>query len=261
MGAQPSSPKPDTTIQVIGAGLPRTGTASFSLALNILLDAPVYHGGTQATLGPPSHIQAWIDLLSRWPPHSPSDTRTIQTHLQNRLDGYAAVTDSPCNGLIPELLTLFPNAMVICTTRDPDAWVKSMATVSNAATLWFLRFVLFWLPGMRHFPAYIDVLRKQWIVLYGQPEPATREHWDRHMAYLKRTVPEDRLVFFDVKDGWEPLCKVLGRDVPGVEFPRINDGKAIEELTMKFIVKGLVRWGAVLLTAGVGVASVVYART
>jgi hypothetical protein len=176
------------------------------------------------------------------------------------LDGYAAVTDAPCNGLIPELLTLYPNAMVICTTRDPDAWVKSMATVANAATLWFLRFVLFWLPGMRHFPAYIDVLRNQWVVLYGQSEPATIEHWDRHIAYLKRTVPADRLVFFDVKDGWEPLCKVLKKDIPAEAFPRINDGKAIDDLTKKFVVKGLATWGAVLLTAGVGVASVVYMR-
>jgi hypothetical protein len=181
-------------------------------------------------------------------------------HLRTRLDGYAAVTDAPCNGLIPELLALYPDAIVICTMRDADAWVKSMATVANAATLWFLRAVLFWLPGMRHFPTYIDELRKQWIVLYGRPEPATREHWDRHIAYLKQTVPEDRLIFFDVKDGWAPLCKVLGKAEPDEEFPRINDGKAIEELASKFVVKGLMRWGIALLTVGVGVTSIAYAR-
>jgi hypothetical protein len=135
-----------------------------------------------------------------------------------------------------------------------------MATVANATTLWFLRIVLFWLPGMRHFPTYIDKLRKQWVVLYGRPEPATREHWDRHIAYLIQTVPEDRLVFFDVKEGWAPLCELLGKDVPNEEFPRINDGKAIEELASKFVVKGLVWWGVVFLTASVGVASIMYAR-
>ncbi|KAF3041946.1 hypothetical protein E8E12_008461 [Didymella heteroderae] len=259
MGAQPSSPKPGATIQVIGAGLPRTGTASFSKALSILLDAPVYHGGTQVTLGPPSHINSWIEVLSQWPSRAPSDTASVDKHLNARLDGYAAVTDAPCNGLVSELLTLYPNAIVICTVRDPDAWVKSMATVANAATLWFLRFVLFWLPGMRHFPTYVDLLRKQWIVLYGKSEPATREHWERHMVYLKRVVPEDRLVFFDVKEGWAPLCKVLGKEVPNVEFPRINDGRAIEDLTKKFIMKGLVRWGVAGLTVAVGVGSAWYA--
>jgi hypothetical protein len=88
------------------------------------------------------------------------DTHTIQTHLRTRSDGYAAVTDAPCNGLVPELLALYPDVIVMCTMRDADAWVKSMATVANAATLWFLRAVPFWLPGMRHFPTYIDELRK-----------------------------------------------------------------------------------------------------
>jgi hypothetical protein len=260
MGAQPSSPKPGTTIQVIGAGLSRTGTASFSQALSILLDGPVYHGGTQVTLGPPSHIESWIGLLSHWPSRAQSDTAIVKEHLKTRLDGYAAVTDAPCNGLVPELLALYPNALVICTTRDPDTWVKSMATVANAATLWFLRFVLFLLPGMRHFPAYVDLLRKQWVVLYEMPEPATREHWERHVEYLKRVVPGERLVFFDVKEGWEPLCKVLGKEVPDVEFPRINDGRAIEELTKRIIIKGLVRWGVVVFSVAVGLWSVWYAR-
>lgn len=245
---------------MIGAGLPRTGTASFSQALSILLDAPVYHGGTQVTLGPPSNIRSWIDVLAHWPSHTPSDTAVINEHLKTQLDGYAAVTDSPCNGLIPELLTLYPDAIVICTVRDPDAWVKSMATVANAATLRFLRFVLFWLPGMRHFSTYIDLLRKQWVELYGKPEPATTEHWDRHIEYLKRVVPEGRLVFFDVKEGWKPLCKVLRKEVPDVDFPRINDGRAIEELTKRFIVKGLVSWGVAILTVAVGVGSVWYAK-
>lgn len=255
MGAQPSTPRPNITIRVIGAGLSRTGTASFSAALSILLDAPVYHGGTQVTLGPPSHIKSWITALSHWPPRAPSDARIVTTQLQTRLDGYVAVTDAPCNGLVPELLELYPDAVVICTMRDPDAWVASMATVANAATLWFLGVVLFWIPGMRHFPRYIDLLRKQWVELYGAPEPATRLHWDRHVEYLKRVVPEDRLVFYDVKEGWGPLSRVLGKEVPDLEFPRINDGKAIEELTKKFVVKGLIRWGAVGLTVGVGVVS------
>jgi hypothetical protein len=51
------------------------------------------------------------------------------------------------------------------------------------------------------------------------------------------------------------LSRLLGKEVPDLEFPRINDGKAIEELTKKFVVKGLIRWGAVGLTVGVGVVS------
>jgi hypothetical protein len=99
---------------------------------------------------------------------------------------------------------------------------------------------------MRFFPDYIEQLRRQWVELFGMPEPATRVHWDRHVEYLKRVVPEDRLVWYDVKDGWQPLCRVLGKEVPDVEFPRINDSKAIEELAKKMVVRGLMRWGMVI---------------
>lgn len=234
-------------------GLPRTGTSSFTQALSILLSGPAYHGGTQCTLGPEKDIRSWIKVLNHWPPKSPSDKALIQNTLNERLDGYIAVTDSPCNGLVPELLELYPDAIVICTTRDVDGWVKSMETVANAATLSFLKVILWWVPTMRWFPDYVDGLRRQWVELYGKGEPATREHWERHVEYLERVVPRGRLVWFDVREGWEPLCEVLGKEVPDREFPRINDGNAIEEMAKRMVVKGLARWGMVLGTVGVAV--------
>lgn len=261
MGQQPSTPKPGTKLQVIGAGLARTGTSSFNKALSILLDSPAYHGGTQATLGPEHEIRSWIHLLSIWPPKSPSEKATVSQILKERLDGYAAVTDSPCNSLVEELMELYPDAKIVCTIRDPEAWVKSMDTVSNAATLWFLRFVLFPLPTMRFFPDYINGLRHQWVSLYGRPEPVELHHWNAHMAYLKRVVPEDKLVFFDVRDGWGPLCKALGKEVPDVEFPRINDSKAIDELARTMTIKGLQRWAIFLTTIGSVAVASWYANT
>ena len=32
-----------------------------------------------------------------------------------------------------------------------------------------------------------------------------------------------RLLVFDVTEGWEPLCKFLGVQVPDGSFPRVND--------------------------------------
>lgn len=45
----------------------------------------------------------------------------MNKHLKPQLDGYAAVTDAPCNGFVPELFTLYSDAMVLCTVRDPDS--------------------------------------------------------------------------------------------------------------------------------------------
>jgi hypothetical protein len=81
MGNQASTPEPGTEFQVIGAGLSRTGTASFSEALRILLKGPVYHGGTQTTRGSPKEIRSWIQLLSHWPPSNESDRKLGMSHV------------------------------------------------------------------------------------------------------------------------------------------------------------------------------------
>ena len=278
MGQQASVPKLGTKIQVIGAGLSRTGTASFSRALEILLNGPVYHGGTQTTLGPEIEIKSWIKVLSIWlrignknpssPYSSPSDKnnnskdkRLMLDLIADRLDGYTAITDAPGTGLIPELMELYPDAKVVCTVRDAKAWEKSMAGISNAATMWFLRFVLYLLPALRFFVDYINVLREAWIKLYGEREPVTSLTYERHIAWLEEIVPKDRLVFFDVKDGWEPLGKALGKEVPeGVPFPRINDGEAIDTYAKKHVQRGLIRWAMILAAVGTAIAAVVMQR-
>lgn len=95
---------------------------------------------------------------------------------------------------------------------------------------------------------YTDQLAIQWERLYGvQAGSHGREAYARHIAWLKENVPEDRLVFFEVKDGWEPLCKVLGKKIPeGIPFPHINDSEANEHIK-----RGLVRWGAILAVMSV----------
>ncbi|KAF2120336.1 P-loop containing nucleoside triphosphate hydrolase protein [Lophiotrema nucula] len=259
MGNQASVPQPGTRFQVIGAGLPRTGTASFSEALRILLDGPVYHGGTQTTLGKPIEIKSWIKVLRHWPPKDEADRKLVFSIVGERLDGYAAVTDSPSCSCVQELMEIYPDAKVICTVRDPDAWVKSMAGVSDAATMWFLRVVLFPLPGMRHFVDYIDGLRGQWVHLYGEREPVTIKSWNRHIEWLKEIVPEDRLVFFDVRDGWGPLCDALGKKAPmDTPFPRINDGEAIDRFAKVIVKRGLMRWFSILATIGLALIAFAY---
>ena len=39
---------------------------------------------------------------------------------------------------------------------------------------------------------------------------------------VKREVPADRLLVWDPRDGWEPLCRFLGKPVPDTPYPRTN---------------------------------------
>lgn len=184
----------------------------------------------------------------------------MQKTTQQRLDGYVAVTDAPCSQFVPELLELYPNAKVICTTRDPIAWEKSVGQLQSIAMAWFLRAVLLPLPGMRHFVHYASLLAVQWNQLYNTEAGSHgRNTYAKHIAWLKEVVPEDRLVFLDVKDGWEPLCKALGKEVPkDTPFPCINDSEAIERTAQYHIRRGLVWWGAILAVASVAVGLYVH---
>ncbi|KAF4261646.1 hypothetical protein CNMCM8812_004840 [Aspergillus fumigatus] len=260
MGQTTSIPKPGTQIQVIGAGLPRTGTTSLSMALAILLDAPVYHCNTQTTRGPPSELKSWIRILHAW---LEGDRPTVLAALKSCLTGFAAVTDTPACHLLPELLELYPDAKVVCTVRDPLAWEKSMKQAHGLTRTWFLKALLFPLPGMRHFVDFTWLLRRQWSRLYADGRhlnsvnevAATlpqRETYSRHLAWLKENVPPHQLIFFDVREGWEPLCRALGKDIPkDVPFPHENDSVGIERTAKYHIRRALMRWAGMFALTGV----------
>ncbi|BCS17355.1 sulfotransferase family protein [Aspergillus puulaauensis] len=249
MGQKPSIPQPGKKVQVIGAGLPRTGTASFSAALSILLNGPVYHSGTQITLGPASEIKSWIRILRLWGTGQPNDRKSALGIIESTLDGYVAVTDSPGDQLVPELLEVYPDALVIATTRDAQSWERSMSQVASLSTLWFLRVVLLPLPGMRWFVDYTQELEVLWIKMFGVDRPNVGVY-GKHLERLRDVVPPEKLRLFNVKDGWEPLCEMLGVDVPEVPFPRINDSEAIDRTAQYHIRRGLLRWGAVVAVVG-----------
>ncbi|KAL4812930.1 P-loop containing nucleoside triphosphate hydrolase protein [Aspergillus spinulosporus] len=260
MGQTASVPKPGTQIQVIGAGLPRTGTTSFSAALAILLDSPVYHINTQITAGTPAEIKAWIRILRAW---VNDDRSTVLSLLRSRLSGYAAVTDTPGCQFIPELLELYPHAKVICTVRDPEAWERSMTQAHGMTVLWFLRILLLPHPGMRHFVDFTWLVRRLWSGRYANGRRLnsvknvretlpTRETYARHLAWLKEVVPADRLVMFDVREGWGPLCEALGKELPAgdVPFPHENDSAGIERTARYHIQRALICWAGILAVAG-----------
>ena len=45
----------------------------------------------------------------------------------------------------------------------------------------------------------------------------------RHNEEVRRRVPGEKLLAFEVKEGWGPLCEFLGVAEPDKPFPRLND--------------------------------------
>ena len=145
---------------------------------------------------------------------------------------------------------------------DNISWAKSMDSTSKSSLQTLLPLMLYLVPVVRYFPAYITALQKgRCGELYSKPGEKWsygKDVWDRHLEYLDRVVGKDKVVFFDVREGWGPLCEALGKSVPeDQEFPRINDGKAIERFAAEQVRRGLVRWAVVMgsLAAFVAVGS------
>ena len=73
---------------------------------------------------------------------------------------------------------------------------------------------------------------------------------------VKRVTPKDRLLTFRLEQGWGPLCEFLGKPVPDVPFPRVNEGKAVQELVGVHIInaykRGLKKLAWSLLPVAIG---------
>ena len=48
------------------------------------------------------------------------------------------------------------------------------------------------------------------------------DYFERHTVEVIRTIPPERLLVFEAKQGWEPLCKFLGVPVPATPYPSEN---------------------------------------
>ena len=252
MGQTASQPNSDVRLRVIGAGMSRTGTTSFGEALSHLLDGPVYHGGTQLLRSPESHIKQWIEVCKHTPIKSEADRKFVMQNVEQLLSGFVACTDLPSLVFVEELMAIYPDALVVCTVRDPDKWWASMEPVVKKGNLTVLSWILAPLPTLRCFRKFHDVMDDgRFGEIYyrpGETKKPSRVTYDRHIAHLKAVVPKDRLFFYDVRDGWEPLCKILKVDVPkGVEFPKLNDAQAMESFMKASVQRGLLAW------AGIGV--------
>lgn len=62
----------------------------------------------------------------------------------------------------------------------------------------------------------------------------------RYNAYteeVEAAVPPEKLLVFNVSDGWAPLCAFLGVALPNEPFPNLNDRESIKKI-IRDIIKG-----------------------
>lgn len=87
----------------------------------------------------------------------------------------------------------------------------------------------------------------------GDPQnrDALRRGFVQHNEHIRFIVPKDKLLDFQVQEGWEPLCKFLGKPVPDEPFPHANEGRQVgDDVRILLFVKALIGY-AVPIAFGV----------
>jgi hypothetical protein len=56
--------------------------------------------------------------------------------------------------------------------------------------------------------------------------------FDRHTEEVRRSVPQERLLVYEVKQGWGPLCAFLSVEEPDKPFPHLNDAADMRRLML-----------------------------
>ena len=116
------------------------------------------------------------------------------------------------------MLVANPGAKVILSQRDAEDWYTS-----------FSQTILPLVLDREAWPAkarpWFEMIEK---VIIGKALEGRTDREGILAAYraneaaVRELVPQGRGLVFSVRDGWEPLCRFLGAEVPGEPFPRTN---------------------------------------
>ena len=52
--------------------------------------------------------------------------------------------------------------------------------------------------------------------------------FERNTAEVQAAIPAERLLTYHIGDGWEPLCRFLGKPPPETPFPRSNSTESFQ---------------------------------
>ncbi|MGH2961511.1 MAG: sulfotransferase family protein [Solirubrobacterales bacterium] len=203
-------------LQAIGAGLGRTGTQSVKAALERLLAGPCYDN--HYLLENPEQVPVWERALGG---HR-VDWDTLFAEHRSAVDMTVAM-------FYAELAAAYPNALVILSTREPDAWWRSFDnTVVDALhkPVGDNPFAQALLPARDFTIRLLDArFTPEWT-----DEDAAKRAYERHNAAVRVTIPRSRLVEWQPGDDWSAICEGLGQPAPAEPFPHVNTTADFREM-------------------------------
>jgi sulfotransferase family protein len=237
-------------VKVIGAGFGRTGTSSLKGALEELGFGPCYH--MTDVFENPGHAGFW---RAAW--------RGGPADWDGFLGPYQATVDWPGCTFYEELMERHPDAKVLLSVRDPERWYEStrntiyeLGKASTGSAFSRLGFALLSRLAFGRFKTGQGPMTEEivWRGTFGgrfEDKDHAIEVFNRHNEEVQRRVPKGRLLVYEVKEGWGPLCEFLGVEEPDKPFPHLNDTADVRRLIMVLRVLSVAAPTALVLAVGI----------
>ena len=191
-------------LRVVGAGLPRTATHSLKNALEGLLGGRCYHM---------AEVFQHLDDVPTWR----AATRGDEVDWRRFPPDSVAAVDWPASAFWRQLADAHPDAVIVLSTRESAAkwWESADETIFPV-----LRNDV--QPEHEEWHRMVHELIEREIGPEWDDAARAQEFYERHNEQVRREAPPSRLLEWQARDGWEPLCRALGMPVPDEPFPRVN---------------------------------------
>lgn len=210
-------------LEVIGAGFGRTGTNSLKWALEELGFTRCHH--MVEVIESPDQVMLWAAVA-----------RGETMDWDRVFEGYRAQVDWPGSRYWRELAAHFSDAKVVLSVRSPESWYKSVMSTIYPAIM----------EGLEHEDdgrrlhaemAYEIIVAQVFDGRLDDPDHAMAV-FQNHIKEVRETIEPERLLLFEARDGWAPLCDFLEVPVPKKAYPTRNSSDDFSELLESAYEKG-----------------------
>ncbi|KAF6826966.1 nad dependent epimerase [Colletotrichum plurivorum] len=241
----PRGKKRTVPMEVLCLGFPRTGTSSMCAALE-KLGIRCWHSTCFLSTNF-ADIEMWQEAVDRkFFPSSPSAYAANpvgRAEFDQLLHSHGAVSsDTPAVAFAEELVAAYPDAKVVLVEREVESWYVSFRRGVLGNMFDPLVNVIYQLDRFYVHP--IGKIHKTvvdgWLGVRSleDADRVARERYREHYELVRRITPKERLLEFDLKDGWAPLCEFLGKPVPKEPFPHLNERLWLDEKVRLVVVNG-----------------------
>ncbi len=193
-------------LSIIGPGFGRTGTNTLRLALQELGFGPCHHM---------FEVFAHPETAADWQRALNGETMDWDEVLH----GYVSQVDWPGAYFWRDLLDWSPDAKVLLSVRDEESWFKSITNTIFAVRADPQKIDD---PRQRALASMVNELIDRAIGSKERDRDTVLKAYRRNIEEVTSDVPPEKLLKFDVRQGWEPLCEFLDVPVPDQPIPRTN---------------------------------------